>query len=83
LGTQPAAHAFFLHRRRERLVEIGVIRYVQHLVRELMKNDRRQFDVVPAQHRAQDRIVEVPERRIGGHAADAYVKAPPAQLSGE
>ena len=48
-----------------------------------MKNDRRQFDVVPAQHRVQDRIVEMPQRRIGSHAADAYVKTPPAQLSGK
>ena len=49
-------------------------------MRELVENDRRQLDVVPADHGIEDGIVEVAQGRIGGHPGDAHVE--PLALQG-
>ena len=41
------------------------------------------IDIVPTDHGVQDRIVEVSQRRIGGHAGDADIEAAAPQLVGE
>jgi hypothetical protein len=48
--------------------------HVEQLMRELVKNDRGQFDVVPAHHGVENGIVEMAERGIGRHAADHDVE---------
>jgi len=43
-------------------------------MREFVKYDGRQFNVVPAHHGVENRIVEMPQRGIGGDAAHAYIE---------
>ncbi len=76
LALQPAAHALLLHRHGKRLVEIGVARHVDHLVGELVEDDRCELHVVPADHGVEDGIVEVPQCGIGGDAAPRSRRAP-------
>ena len=75
LRREPALHARRLDGRGKRLVELRVVLHVDDLVRELVKHHPRDLDFRPADERRQHGVVEVAERRIGGHAADPDVVA--------
>ena len=75
LRREPAGHARFLDGRGERLVELRVVLHVDDLVREFVEHHPRDLDLGPADERRQHGIVEVAERRVGGHAADPDVVA--------
>src|SRR5690606_36451383 len=76
---QPALETFFFHHGRERLVEARVARRVRNLMRELVEERAYELRIAPLEHRAQHWILEMPERRIGGHAVDRRILAAPAQ----
>ncbi len=76
---EPALDAEFLDGRGERLVETGVALDVDDLVRQLMKQHGHELHVVPAQHRAQDRVPQLAERRIRRHAADRDIETARSQ----
>src|SRR5258708_16467034 len=52
-------------------------------MRQLVENNRCQLDIVPTDHRAQNGIVKMSERGIGGDAADHDVEALSVQPGGE
>jgi hypothetical protein len=75
LRGDPALQALFLDRDRERLVERRVVLHVDHLVRELVKDEPREIGLAVADEARQHRIVEITERGISRHTADVDVVA--------
>ena len=73
--AQPALRAVFLDRRRERLAELAVVLYIELLVRQLVEQQARDSAATSADHRAQDRIGEKAESRVGARAAAIGIEA--------
>lgn len=71
----PLAGTFLFDEGGEGFVEGGVVAQVELLVRQFVEDQGRQPFVVPAQHAAEDRIVEPAEGRVGLHPADVDVVA--------
>ena len=70
---QPAIHAEFLDRRRERFVELGVTFHVKLLVGQFVEQRCNQAVIVPMHHRGDHGIVERAERRVSGYATNNHV----------
>ena len=79
-GREPAADPRFLDHARERLVELAVAGDVETLVRKLMEDRADEARVPPAEHRAEQRVREVAQRRVRRHAFDRRVVAPGREL---
>ena len=69
MRLEPALRSVLLDRRSERLAELAVVFYVELLVRQLVKQQARDILLAAADHRAQHRVGEVPERRVRARAA--------------
>ena len=72
---QPACDALLFDGHGKRLVERRVVLHVDDLVRELVEDEARELRFAIADERRQHRVVEIAERRVGGHAAQVDVVA--------
>ena len=80
---EPELHAVLLDNHRERLAELAVVLHVELLVRELVEQRARDVLLAAVDHRAQDGIGEIAERRISARAAAVGVEAALGELGRE
>src|SRR5688500_16757934 len=73
---EPSCNGGLFHHRGKSLIERGIARNVEHLVRQFVKHRARKLCIAPAEHRVQNRVGKMTERRIGGHSSDRYIVTP-------
>src|SRR5690606_5827423 len=74
VALEPELSPILLDRGREGFAERAVVLDVNHLVRELVKQDRRDGALAADHHRAQDRIGEIAEGRVRRRSGEVRVE---------
>ena len=81
--SKPAVDTDFLDRTGERLVEGGVALHIDHLMRQLMKDEPGQFTLRIADEGRQQRVRKPAQRGVGRHAPHVYLQPTAAQPGGK